>query len=61
MIYALGNLPIVGIYVFGVVQRKLGHIYHMRRSWTQGHLTVYLKGILRGIEALGFTVPSLKA
>ena len=33
MSYGLKNLPTLGIYMFGVVQRKLGHIYHMRRSW----------------------------
>jgi len=28
--------PSIQHFMFGVVQRKLGHIYHMRRSWTQG-------------------------
>ena len=32
--YGLRILSILSIYMFGAVQRNLGHIYHMRRSWT---------------------------
>ena len=41
MNYELENPSVSGIYIFGVIQRKLGHIYHMRRSWTQGQLAIY--------------------
>jgi len=41
MSYRLENLSVLGIDMFGVVQRKLDHIYHMRKSWTQGSLVVY--------------------
>jgi len=60
MRYGLGYLPVLGIYMFGVVQRKLGHIYHMRKNWTQRQLAIYSYDILRGIEALRFTVPLLR-
>ena len=36
-----GKTPSISIYMFGVVQRKLSYIYHMRRNWTQGQLDVY--------------------
>ena len=58
MSYGLGNLSVLGIYMFGVIQQKLGHIYYMRRSWTQGQLVVYSQDILTGIKALGFYCPS---
>ena len=32
--YGLRDLSVLGTYMFGVVQWKLGHIYYMRRSWT---------------------------
>ena len=44
--YGLKNFPVLGIYMFEVVGWKLDHIYHMRRSWTQGQLAVYWQGIL---------------
>jgi len=47
-------------HMFGIIQRKLCHIYYMRRSWTQRQLIVCSYGILRGIEAFSFTVPPLR-
>ena len=53
------SLSIKHLHVW-VVQPKLGHIYHMRRSWTQGQLAVYSEGVLRGIKAISFIVPPLR-
>ena len=60
MSYRLENLLVLGIYMFGVVQRKLSHIYHYEKKLDSRTVSYLFVGYSERYKGFKFYCPSTK-